>query len=314
MKQKNPRSDLATRVALLYYSDNLSQNDIALTLGISRSYVSQLLTLARELGIVQITVNAGEAYLAEESFARRYQLQQAFILPSTSQEYTDSEFGKYCAPHTLRLIRNVKRIGINLGASVNKVVSMIQKEDVGDCTVELVAQIMGGCVQQEKTKAGSMPSELVFRMGQLLNCDTLYLNCPALITNATARELLLQEASIQNVIAAWDHLDMVLMGMGQAGAGMLFGNFPELRARIRASRAVADVNLNFLDRSGALLPVLVENRMAMAFEDIRKVKTKVAYAYGTPKAKAILAAMRAKMIDVLFTDSLTMDEILKLDK
>jgi DNA-binding transcriptional regulator LsrR (DeoR family) len=40
----------------------------------------------------------------------------------------------------------------------------------------------------------------------------------------------------------------------------------------------------------------------------------VAYAYGTPKAKAILAAMRAKMIDVLFTDSLTMDEILKLDK
>ena len=314
MEVNKTKTELATRVALLYYNDNLSQHEISKLLGISRSYVSQLITLAKELGIVQITINAGDIFLSERSFAREMGLQQAFIFPASTPEVTDREFGKFCAPHTLRLIRNVRHIGMNLGDTVNRVVSVIAKEDVGDCSVQSVVQIMGGFSQHENSYAGSMPNELVFRMGQLLNCGTVYLNCPGVLANSATKQLLLQEASIQQVMEAWKDLDMVLMGMGNAGGGVFLNAMQDLRQYVLDHGAVADINLNMLDALGNPLPLLEDNRMSMGVEELRRVKTKVVYAYGTVKARAILAALRAGLIDVLFTDSLTVQEILRLKR
>ncbi len=47
-------------VARLYYEQNMTQNEIAKELGISRPLVSILLTEARTCGIVTITINQGE--------------------------------------------------------------------------------------------------------------------------------------------------------------------------------------------------------------------------------------------------------------
>ena len=44
-------------VAKMYYEGNMTQNDIAKRLGVSRPLVSKMLTKARECGIVSITVN-----------------------------------------------------------------------------------------------------------------------------------------------------------------------------------------------------------------------------------------------------------------
>ena len=47
-------------VARLYYEQNMTQNEIAKELGISRPLVSILLTEARACGIVTITINRVE--------------------------------------------------------------------------------------------------------------------------------------------------------------------------------------------------------------------------------------------------------------
>lgn len=47
-------------VARLYYEQNMTQNEIAKELGISRPLVSILLTEARACGIVAITINRVE--------------------------------------------------------------------------------------------------------------------------------------------------------------------------------------------------------------------------------------------------------------
>ena len=52
-------------VARLYYEQNMTQNEIAKELGISRPLVSILLTEARACGIVTITINQGEDVRAD---------------------------------------------------------------------------------------------------------------------------------------------------------------------------------------------------------------------------------------------------------
>jgi glutamine phosphoribosylpyrophosphate amidotransferase len=56
------KKELATRVSILYYEEKFSQNEVASKLGISRSYVSQLLTYARLNNIVKIVVNVEPLY------------------------------------------------------------------------------------------------------------------------------------------------------------------------------------------------------------------------------------------------------------
>ena len=51
-------------VARLYYEQNMTQNEIAKELGISRPLVSILLTEARACGIVTITINRVEGLCA----------------------------------------------------------------------------------------------------------------------------------------------------------------------------------------------------------------------------------------------------------
>ncbi|MCI7136279.1 MAG: hypothetical protein MSA06_03295 [Clostridiales bacterium] len=53
-------------VARLYYEQNMTQNEIAKELGISRPLVSILLTEARTCGIVTISINRAEALRAPD--------------------------------------------------------------------------------------------------------------------------------------------------------------------------------------------------------------------------------------------------------
>lgn len=309
------KNDLAKRVALLYYNNDMNQSEIGHALGISRSYVSQLLIYARETGIVKIFIEEEDSYLNEVNFAGRFGLRQAFILPSSSPEYTDSEFGRFAAPHTMRLIRNAKNVGVNLGQSVNRVISLLSKDDVGDCSVNTVVQIMGGCYGQPGDVNAGVPNELVYKLGRLLGCECLYLNCPAIVSGPHMKELLEQEADIVRVRSAWDTLDTVLMGAGQAGRGMIFdGPGKRYQQAVFDAKAVADINLNFFDRAGNYVPVCEENKIMLEYERLKRVRTKIVYAYGESKANALLSALRANMIDVLFTDSITSGQILELDQ
>ena len=48
---------LMTKVARMYYEENMRQSDIAKQLGLSQATISRLFNRAREEGIVRITVN-----------------------------------------------------------------------------------------------------------------------------------------------------------------------------------------------------------------------------------------------------------------
>lgn len=303
--------NMAARAAVLYYNKSMSQNEIALMLGISRSYVSQLLALARETGIVKISVQSNGCE-REIEFAARHGIGQAFIMLSQSKEVTDAEFGSFCAPHTARLLRGARNIGVNLGDTVRKVIYSLQAEDLRECRAQNVVQIMGGCVQSEANPNGVMPNELVFCLGNLLKCRCLYLNCPALLSNEAIRTLIRREESIRSICQAWEQLDVVLMGMGRADRCRLVAGDEALEREVRSSNAVADINFNFFDTQGGLVELFGANKLVLESASLAKIPCKVVYAYGYEKAQAILAGLRAKMIDVLFTDSITADAIDKL--
>lgn len=315
MENNSQKHDLAARTAIRYYEYQQSQSEIANALGISRSYVSQLLTFARETGIVKISVNVKSDYRREVAFLKHYTCKHVYIMNSDSESFTLSNIGRFAAPHITRLINNATTIGINLGESVQKAVSELDINDLVDSFNKVVVQMMGGYNSSYNSQA-YLPNELVNMLSQLMNCRCMYLNCPTIMTNKELRDMMLEEQSIKEVIDRWKWIDLAIMGIGVANeASKTFTLLPdEMKERIRESKACCDININYFNESGDYLRLLDDKKISVPYEILRNVKNKVVIGYGANKARAIMAALRAKMIDVLITDSITADAIEKLEK
>jgi len=71
------------QIAKMYYIEGMTQESIAKIIGISRSTVSQLITEAKNAGLVQITIKdpaANNQELASE-FEKRFGLRKCIVVP-----------------------------------------------------------------------------------------------------------------------------------------------------------------------------------------------------------------------------------------
>jgi len=314
LELKNHKIEMASRAAILYYRFNKSQEETARELNVSRSYVSQLLTYARQSGIVEVNINVNNSYGLEIEFTKKFNIKNVYIMNTTSEEFTRKNIGQFAAPHVTRLIKNSKIIGLNQSNSVLEVLSKLNPNDFCYLKDKIVIQIMGGCNYGGDSQSPWLPQEMVYKMGQILNCKHLYLNCPAIVNDKELRDFILKEQVIKEVTDYWDKLELVIMGIGMADENSKIFRMlnKSMKDDVKALQGSCEININFFNDKGEYVPVLEENRISIPYSKLKKTSNKVIVCYDKKKAKAILAALRADMIDILFIDSIVAEDILSL--
>lgn len=309
------KRELATKASILYYENDQSQNQIAKELGISRSYVSQLLSYARDNDIITININIDEFDLRmlrqEVKFKKIFPgLKDIYIMRSESIKFTNRNIGKFAVPYIVSLIDNAKVIGVNLGKSVKLIIDNLKGHLVSS-DIEAVVQLMGGL--SNSLESGTQPNELVQRLGEILDSEIYYLNCPVWVEDATLRTSLFKEQNIKSTIDMWDQVDLAIMGIGIANEkSKLFSNFNvSTFEQVKNSEAYGELSGNFFNNEGEYLSLLRENMISISGEELNNINNKVVIGFGDEKQKSILAALKGGLIDVLVTDSLTVDSILE---
>lgn len=311
------KKEMAAKVSILYYEKNKSQNEIAKELGISRSYVSQLITYAKEIGLVTISINIDEYNLRiikkEIDFKCKFpNLKQVYIMSSETDEFTQDNIGKFAAPYVTDLINQSEVVGINLGISVEKTIGELESERFFNSNNKKVVQIMGG-FSNSNVISGAHPNELVNKLGEVLNCESYFLNCPAFVEQTTLRRDLLNEKTIKNVVDMWDEIDLTIMGIGiMDKRSKLYNLFNgNMLKEIKDNDVSCELNINFFKKNGDYVPLMDDNKISISYEILKKIKKKVVICYGAHKSEAILSALKGNMIDVLITDSITINAIEK---
>ena len=81
--------ELLLRVAWFYYKDELTQDEIAKRLSVSRASVGRMLDRARKVGLVSINLNADHlnAFEVSRQLRRTFGLAEALVVP----DHVDSE-------------------------------------------------------------------------------------------------------------------------------------------------------------------------------------------------------------------------------
>ena len=302
----NTEKILMSEVATLYYKKNLTQQEIAETLHLSRQTVSKLLSDAIEEKIVEIIIHDPEKDCKEleEQICAAFGIRSCVVC---------SVSGRNESVHRLMTVR----------AAVDYLLPIIQKGDQkialswGRTIQELIQNLpelsttghtvfpLFGATDNENSYFAS--NELARKLADKLGATPKFAWFPYLADSEEDSVLLKQLGYYKRMQDMWNTADLAILGIGNTEILDIFGKtfgYSDIH-----SQAIGDVATHFFDKNGRFVN-LYRNTLCASVENIKNAKESVAIACGKEKAEAIAGALRTKMIDTLITDEHTARQIL----
>lgn len=296
---------LMVKVCDLYYNQNISQQQIAKNLDLSRPTVSRLLSSAREQGIVQINIsNLDEIkyWELERHLEKIYRLRSVLIVDSPS---TDEELKKVlgCAAgrYLEYTIKDGNTVGVSMGSTLYQVVSHLSHPLAKNVTF---VPLIGGMGQLRMELHSNSLAETLSRT---YGGEFVPLHAPARVSNSTIRNELIKEESLNKAIRLAEHLDVAIVGIGypnESSAIKATGYFKENEMEILKKRnVVGDICMQFYDISGDTSPYQNDNNViGIDIHKLQKVPYSIGIAGGIEKLPSIKGALAGKYINILITD------------
>ncbi len=302
---------LVARVARLYFVEQLKQVDIAERLHISQASISRLLQRARDEGIVRISVEPprGTFPELEEQLCHRFGLSEAIIADCDDDrdEHILARIGEAAAHYVETTLHDGEVIGISSWSeSLLRTVDNIHP--LKRVAAKSVVQILGG---MGDPSVQAHANHLTGRLARLTQATPVLLATQGVAGSAEARNALLQDHFVQACMAQFSDVTMALVGVGAREPSKLLrdsGNVftgSELQDLERLG-AVGDICLHFFDQDGKAIESPFNDRViGITLAELRNVPRVVAVAGGRRKWRALRAALRGRLIDVLITDGFT---------
>ena len=309
---------MMTKVAHLYHSKSLVQTEIAKSLGLSQARVSRLLAAAEENGIVRKIVVPPSGIFSEKEreIEASYGLSQVHIVDGEGEK--DEELNESLGA-AMGAVFNVlplegKTIGLtSWSRSLRSFVSSIELETRANAKyiVEMLGGVGDPSLQHKATNATEW-------LAKLTGATPLFLRVPGVVSSPIMKQALLEiDPHAQSAVDAFDNLDIALVGVGASQPSEPYRNgsnfFTDQQFEAaRNAGAVGEINLRFIDIEGRAVKLdFDENVIGIELDQLKTVPIRVGVAGGKSKQDAVLAACKGRWINVLVTDSITADYLIK---
>jgi deoxyribonucleoside regulator len=293
-------------VADRYYVRGMDQLEIASGMGVSRSSVSRMLSLAVAAGIVEFRINRPTPIdtALQDRITRAFPNVEAIVLDGSGMDgaVVPARVGQAAAQRLGEWTRTARVLGISWGSALRHLADALTP--VPRPTLEVV-QLMGGVGSLHPEIDGE---EVGRTVAQKLGARYRYLSAPLLVSSTSVAAALRSDSSIRSVLDLGVQSDIALVGLGTLHpeeSSLLRAGY-QTAAELRANRdagAVGDVCGHHLDAEGAEVDLSLHERLlSISLDDLRRIPTVVAVASGARKAEIILAVLRAGLVDVVVTD------------
>lgn len=308
--------ELMTKVSILYYKKELNQSQIASKFGISRPKVSRLIKKAREKGIVKIKIEspANDNSYLESELAEEFDLKEVLIVDSSAQqplEIRKEAAAEKALEFLARIAKGGEYIGVSAGTTLYKFAQnahpMAKKEFK-------IVPLIGALSDTGKSfNANEISNLLANNLGGI----NYLLNSPAFLKDAETAEVFKNEKRIKKVIDLYQKIEIAVLGIGRADQShpLIAGHLKESELEVfKALNLCGSINSIFFNQQGKLVELPFNNRIvAVAEDELLKIKSRIGIAVGSEKKEAVLAALKSPLINILITD-LSVAEFLQNQK
>ncbi len=139
MRDDENRLELLARIALLYYDEHKTQQEISDMTQIARSAISRMLDEAREKGVVQIKVNYPWRTVPalEQALVSEFDLKAARVLKRGDKSFPESlrGVGELAGEYFSEVLTDHSVIGVSWGTLVQQAVQSLPKQSRPNCEV-----------------------------------------------------------------------------------------------------------------------------------------------------------------------------------
>lgn len=298
---------LMAEAATLYYEKNLTQQQIAQKLQLTRQTVSRLLTDAVKENIVQIVIRDPKKDCAEleQQLCRAFGLENCIVCSVSSQDPSVQQLMtvKAAANYLLPILqKGGLKIALSWGRTVQALIEALPQTVTQGNTV---FPLFGATDSQ---RACFSSNELARSLADKLSAQVKCAWFPYMAENPEEWALLQQLSYFKKMRALWDSADLAILGIGNTQVLDIFGR--TFGYSHRHACAIGDVATHFFDEAGDFVP-LYPNTLCASQENLRHIGNTVAIAWGSDKVQAILGALRTKLLRTLITDEYTARKILE---
>ena len=308
--------ELLAKVASMYYEQEMTQNEIAAALDLSRVKIYRLLKEARERQIVRILIDwpikrAGEL---EKQLVAAFGLERALVLRTgaTDAALLLRQIALLAARYLEEVLVDQSTMSICFGSSTYEVISAIRIDFQANVKVMQATGSLSHALKEYDSSA------LTRQLAQKLGGEALYLSSPLLADNAEAAAMIRDQAVVGQTLEQVRRADIALVGIGDLDpmtSGFVKAGVADV-AQLRDYRqkgAVGDMAWQIFDRAGRLYSCELNRRIiGVTLDELRAVPHTIAVAVGVNKAAAILGALNTGAINVLCTDEDAAAEIIDL--
>ena len=304
---------LRLRAAWMYYVEEMTQNAIAETLGVGRVTVVRLLSDARALHEVRVSVsrNVAELLRLEFELQRVFGVTEAIVAPVSSATADPTvPIGAATGEYVSRILRNDMKIGLGWGRTLIHALPFVSEKQVSNLSV---VSLLGGITKTRQYN----PSEFAWQFSRVFHADCYLIAAPAFVDSAATKQALIERCGLKDILDFARSLDAVVVsagGMSPDNTIFRFGFVSEReRQSLNAKGAAGDLLCHYFDRQGRLIDHPINKTvMAVPIETLSSTPVRILTSGGAHKTEAILGAMRALRPTVFITDEMTAAAVLAL--
>ena len=301
------------RVVELYYLQNMTQQEIANAVGISRPTVSRLLDDARNQDIVEIKLNIAEDVDVKLSNQIRKVLgiKEAIVVDTheTEEGIILEKTAHMAAEYLSGVVRENYVVGVSWGRAMNALANSIEPHKVENFKVVQLAGGLGG--PDSKFDGSNVAYTLASKFGGSCYC----IFGPAILPNANMVEELWQVPAVRETLELASRADVYITGIGTLNESSSLSRAGYLDEKGRKSLmeqgASAHLLARILRKDGSELTEFNYRVLSIALECLNGNNLSIGVAVTAKKAEAVCTVTKGGYLNVIIIDKSCAEAILK---
>jgi len=303
---------LRQRAAWMYYVEEMTQNAIADALGVGRVTVVRLLSEARAMNEVRISLSRDVAELSrlEIDLQKAYGIAEAVVAPLSAKGADPrAAIGAATGQYVSDMLRPDMKIGLGWGQTLFQSLGFLNERQVPRLSV---VSLLGGITHARQAN----PAEFAWQFSRIFLADCYLLAAPAIVDSAATKQTLIDRCGLREVFDFSKSLDAVVVSVGPMtpdSTTKLFGFISDAdQDELRARGAVGDMLFNFFDRHGRLVDhPLNERAMSIPIKMLAATPARILVSGGLDKVEAMVGAINLIRPTVMITDEATAEALLR---
>lgn len=311
-------NELLTEIAVAYYQDEITQEEIAKKFGISRIKVGRLLKRAKEEGIVEINVRYHPVFSTrlEQQMMERFPISRALIaLDHQDEKEQRRQVAALVSNYLAMSLKDDMVLAVGQGRNVAAIADHVGSVTERNC--KFICGIGGTHRPGDAINADHISRRLAKKFGG--SSETLY--APAYVENRALKDAFMQNGTIKETLDRARKADVALVGIGDMNE-----NSYMVKLGWFTPHEIIDASLNqgvigdiagydFFNAQGQHVDTVMNDRViGLSIDELRKIPCVIAIASENTKALAILGALRTGAIDIIATSALNVRTILNMSQ